>query len=91
MPRVQACPGVGDDVPHSPLPHYYTPPFIGPSPGYNDTLDLVFATFIRQSVLQVVNILNGGSKPNVTEADAKPYANVSANEAFGIFASMMWN
>ena len=42
-------------------------------------------------MLQVVNTLNVGSKRNVTEADVKPYTDVSANEVFGIFASVMWN
>lgn len=87
----QACPGAGDDVLHAPIPHYSTPPFIGSSPGNSDNLDLVFGSFIRDSVLQMVNMLNAGTKPNVTEADVKPYSKLLANEILGVFAHLKWN
>jgi NAD nucleotidase, C-terminal domain len=87
----QACPGVGDDVIHAPLPHYSKPPFIGSPSGHSDAFDLVFGAFIRDSVLHIVNTLNAGSRPNVTDADIQPYSEMTGSEAFGIFASIMWN
>jgi hypothetical protein len=92
---IQACPGVGDDVPHVPLRLYPHPPFIGsppPSvPDHDNSIDLVFADFIRDSVLQVVNTLNAGSKPNVTEADVKKYSELLMDEVLGVYAKAVWN
>ncbi|KAF8485567.1 Metallo-dependent phosphatase-like protein [Gautieria morchelliformis] len=86
-----ACPGAGDDVIHAPLPHYSNQPFIGSPPGQSDAFDLVFGGFIRDSVIRMVNTLNAGSRPNVTDANIQPYSEMTTSEAFGLFASIMWN
>ncbi|KAF8581789.1 hypothetical protein K439DRAFT_1352955 [Ramaria rubella] len=86
-----ACPGIGDDVLHAPLPLYPMPPFIGSLPPQDNGIDLIFPSFIRDSVLTIVNKLNAGSVPNVTVVDVKTYGNLLMDEVFGAFASTKWN
>ncbi|KAG8795423.1 hypothetical protein FRC12_014586 [Ceratobasidium sp. 428] len=56
------CPGVGDDVPHTPMQHYDPPKYVSPplSPDIQpDTpVDLVFFDFYAAKVLTIVNSLN---------------------------------
>ncbi|KIJ33527.1 hypothetical protein M422DRAFT_35441 [Sphaerobolus stellatus SS14] len=86
-----ACPGAGDDVPHQPVPHYPLPPFIGSDLPNTDYMDLVFVSFIRDSVLIVINEINAGNVPNVTDADVKPYTQLAVDNVFGLYASMVWS
>jgi hypothetical protein len=53
-----ACPGVGDDTIHAPLPFFPIPDFIGSAPPSvsNDTyVDLVFTNFIQAQLLHILN------------------------------------
>ncbi|KAI0253692.1 Metallo-dependent phosphatase-like protein [Lactifluus subvellereus] len=87
-----ACPGVGDDTLHTPLPFFSTPNFIGSTPptGNSDTaIDLVFDGFIGSLVLQVLNRLQ--TSKTYTRADVRTYTPILANEVLGIFAQAMWN
>jgi len=91
-----SCPGVGDDVPHSPLPFFSSPDFIAsPAPTVNSNttpIDLVFLDFIQADVLQIVNSLNAGSdSANLTAADVESYSDLLTNEVFGVFAQEKWN
>ncbi|KAG8725534.1 hypothetical protein FRC09_011261 [Ceratobasidium sp. 395] len=56
------CPGVGDDVPHTPMQHYDPPKYVSPplSPDIQpDTpVDLVFFDFYAAKVLTIVNSLS---------------------------------
>ncbi|KAH8994624.1 Metallo-dependent phosphatase-like protein [Lactarius akahatsu] len=57
-----ACPGVGDDTLHTPLPFFGSPDFIGSTPpaGSNDTaIDLVFVDFIGSQLVQVLKAADG--------------------------------
>jgi len=87
-----SCPGVGDDVLHTPLPFFSTPDFIASRPPAvsDDTLiDLVFVDFIET---QLLGILNSAQKNKTfTSADAKSYSPVLANAALGLFAQGNWN
>ncbi|KAG9087391.1 hypothetical protein FRC06_002568 [Ceratobasidium sp. 370] len=59
-----SCPGVGDDIPHTPMPHYDPPKYVSPplDPAITpDTLvDLVFFDFYASKVLTIVNSLSTG-------------------------------
>ncbi|KAG9121168.1 hypothetical protein FRC07_002991 [Ceratobasidium sp. 392] len=64
------CPGVGDDVPHTPMPHYdppkyVTPPF-DPAITPDTPVDLVFFDFYASKVLTIVNSLSTNNKTYTT-------------------------
>ncbi|KAH9018809.1 Metallo-dependent phosphatase-like protein [Lactarius deliciosus] len=87
-----ACPGVGDDTLHTPLPFFGSPAFIGSTPpaGSNDTaIDLVFVDFIGKQVVQVLNKLQ--TAKTYTSADIKSYTPILLNEVLGLFAEAKWN
>ncbi|KAH9058227.1 Metallo-dependent phosphatase-like protein [Lactarius vividus] len=87
-----ACPGVGDDTLHTPLPFFRSPAFIGSTPpaGSNDTaIDLVFVDFIESQVVQVLNKLQ--TAKTYTSADIKSYTAILLNEVLGVFADAKWN
>ncbi|KAI9441822.1 Metallo-dependent phosphatase-like protein [Lactarius indigo] len=87
-----ACPGVGDDTLHTPLPFFGSPAFIGSTPpaGGNDTaIDLVFVDFIGSQVVQVLNKLQTAKV--YTSADIKSYTPILLNEVLGVFAEAKWN
>ncbi|KAJ7097726.1 Metallo-dependent phosphatase-like protein [Mycena belliarum] len=87
-----ACPGVGDDIPHAPLEFHSIPDFIASaSPDVADDapIDLVFVDFIES---QLLGILNSLSKDKVyTTADVSLYTEVLATQALGIYAQQAWN
>ncbi|KAI9445631.1 Metallo-dependent phosphatase-like protein [Lactarius psammicola] len=87
-----ACPGVGDDTLHTPLPFFGSPGFIGSTPpaGANDTaIDLVFVDFIGSQVVSVLNRLQ--TARTYTSADVKSYTPTLLNEVLGVFAEAKWN
>ncbi|RPD54025.1 hypothetical protein L227DRAFT_616579 [Lentinus tigrinus ALCF2SS1-6] len=61
-----SCPGVGDDIPHTPLPFFPTPDYTGsdaPTGLTDDTLvDLVFDNFTQDDLLTALNALQGERK-----------------------------
>jgi hypothetical protein len=88
----KACPGVGDDTLHTPLPYFGSPNFISSTPpaGGNDTaIDLVFVEFVGS---EVVNVLNGlQSAKKYTSADVSAYSTVHLDEVLGVYATAKWN
>ncbi|KAH9058231.1 Metallo-dependent phosphatase-like protein [Lactarius vividus] len=87
-----ACPGVGDDTLHTPLPFFGSPAFIGSTPpaGSSDTaIDLVFVDFIGSQVVQVLNKLQ--TAKTYTSADISSYTTILLNEVLGVFAEAKWN
>ncbi|KAJ7286059.1 Metallo-dependent phosphatase-like protein [Mycena rebaudengoi] len=87
-----ACPGVGDDTPHTPLTFNSVPDFIAsrsPQVADDAPIDLVFVDFIET---QLIGILNKVQTAKVyTVADVAKYTNVLATEALGIYAQQAWN
>ncbi|KAJ7074295.1 Metallo-dependent phosphatase-like protein [Mycena amicta] len=88
-----ACPGVGDDTPHAPLPFNSIPDFIGsaaPADVSDDTqVDLVFVDFISSQLLSILNSVQ--SDKVFTSADVLPYTDILATEILGIYAQHAWN
>ncbi|KAF8306030.1 hypothetical protein DL93DRAFT_2065823 [Clavulina sp. PMI_390] len=88
-----SCPGVGDDVAHTPIPYYGSPNYIGsPLPtglAPTDLMDVVFLDFFESSVLSIVNGLQ--TTKNYTASDVFSYGNAQTNTVFGIFAEAKWN
>ncbi|OCH90565.1 hypothetical protein OBBRIDRAFT_834882 [Obba rivulosa] len=86
-----SCPGVGDDVAHSPLPFFDTPDFVGSNPPTvsDDTpVDLVFINFIQDQLLEV---LNSVSTTNYTDDSVISYTPTLANAVLGLYAQKFWN
>ncbi|EIM80836.1 uncharacterized protein STEHIDRAFT_105252 [Stereum hirsutum FP-91666 SS1] len=87
------CPGVGDDILHSPLPFFDTPDYIQSTAPSNitdsDPIDLVFIDFIESDVLDVLNLAQ--SEVEYTSADVQTYSPLVTNEVLGIFAQISWN
>ncbi|KZT22467.1 hypothetical protein NEOLEDRAFT_1137924 [Neolentinus lepideus HHB14362 ss-1] len=88
-----ACPGVGDDTYHTPLPYYSTPDFIGSNAPANvsdsDPIDLVFVDFIESQLLGILNTVQ--TVKNYTTADVFSYTPVLANAVLGLYAEKAWN
>ncbi|TFK84753.1 hypothetical protein K466DRAFT_601739 [Polyporus arcularius HHB13444] len=88
-----SCPGIGDDIPHTPLPFFPTPDYTGsdaPTGLSDDTpIDLVFDNFTQDDLLIALNALQ--SEKVYTGADALPYTNVLAKDVLGIYAQKYWN
>ncbi|PPQ78988.1 hypothetical protein CVT25_002272 [Psilocybe cyanescens] len=81
-----SCPGVGDDIIHSPLPSFSLPDFIGsvpPSVADDAPIDLVFLDFNEPDVLQILNAVQDAR--NYTTADVASYSPVKATEVLGFF------
>ena len=88
----QACPGIGDDTPHAPLPYFDLPAFIAsPPPDVpSDTpIDLVFTEFIQTQVLETLNQVQ--TARNFTTADIQVYSSVDTSQTLGVFAQEKWN
>jgi hypothetical protein len=89
---IQACPGVGDDTLHAPLPYYSTPNYIGSkSPNVTDStpIDLVFVDFIESDVLSILKEVQ--LVKNYTSADVQKYSSILANAVLGYYAQAAWN
>jgi len=89
---IKSCPGVGDDIPHTPVPYYDTPTCIGtPTPNLPDdaTLDLVFDDFFSSGVLRALNTFQ--KETVYTNADVRKYSPVLINDVWGIYAQANWN
>ncbi|EMD32950.1 hypothetical protein CERSUDRAFT_118376 [Gelatoporia subvermispora B] len=87
-----SCPGVGDDVAHSPQPFFDAPDFIGsnpPSVSDDTPVDLVFINFIQDQLLEVLNSVQ--STKNYTDADVLSYTPTLANAVLGLYAQKFWN
>lgn len=87
-----ACPGVGDDTLHAPLPFFGSPDFIASNPPAvpaDTPIDLVFVDFIEDQLLGVLNAVQ--SAKNYTEADVSSYTPILANAVLGLFAQKVWN
>ncbi|PBK99158.1 hypothetical protein ARMGADRAFT_492064 [Armillaria gallica] len=87
-----SCPGVGDDIIHTPLPFYSIPDFVGSIPPdvSNDTLiDFVFVDFVVDQVVETLNIVQ--SDKEYTSGDVGTYSTVQTNEVMGIYAQFAWN
>ncbi|TFK66050.1 hypothetical protein BDN72DRAFT_163954 [Pluteus cervinus] len=87
-----ACPGVGDDTPHMPLPFYSSPDFIGSQPPNlpdDAPVDLVFVDFIQSQLIPVLNTLQ---KDKVyANSDVASYSPILANAALGLYAQSAWS
>ncbi|KAK0218159.1 Metallo-dependent phosphatase-like protein [Armillaria fumosa] len=87
-----SCPGVGDDIIHTPLPFYSIPDFIGSTPPdvSNDTLiDFVFVDFVVDQVVETLNIVQ--SDKEYTSGDVGTYSTLETSEVLGIYAQSAWN
>ncbi|KAF8806633.1 hypothetical protein BYT27DRAFT_7191187 [Phlegmacium glaucopus] len=87
-----SCPGIGDDVPHIPLPFNSIPDFIGsvpPDVSSDAPIDLVFVDFIESQLLGILNSIQ--TSKNYTTADVQSYSPILANQALGLFAQKAWN
>ncbi|KAJ7593234.1 Metallo-dependent phosphatase-like protein [Mycena floridula] len=87
-----ACPGVGDDSLHSPLPSFDIPDFIAsatPDLPDDTPIDLVFVDFIESQLLSILN--QAQSNKTFTTSDVKLYSPVLANAVLGLYAQSAWN
>ncbi|KAF7344437.1 Metallophos domain-containing protein [Mycena sanguinolenta] len=86
------APGVGDDVPHTPLPFFSSPGFIAsalPDVADDTPIDLVFIDFIESELLETLNSLQ--TDKVYTTADVSLYSDVLLSQALGLYAQQVWN
>ncbi|KAF8885966.1 Metallo-dependent phosphatase-like protein [Infundibulicybe gibba] len=87
-----SCPGIGDDIPHAPIPFNPAPEFIGskiPDVSADTPIDLVFVDFIEDQLLTILNSVQ--SAKTYTAADVQSYSPVLSNQAWGLYAQIAWN
>ncbi|KAF8655620.1 hypothetical protein AX16_002975 [Volvariella volvacea WC 439] len=87
-----ACPGIGDDTLHAPLPFNPVPNFIGskvPELPDETPVDLVFVDFIASQLVPMLNALQ--TERQYTMSDVSAYSPILANAALGVYAEAAWN
>ncbi|KAF7294146.1 hypothetical protein HMN09_01143000 [Mycena chlorophos] len=86
-----SCPGIGDDIPHAPLPFYAIPSFTASRTpdASNAVIDLVFDDFFRDQILKTLNKVQ--SARVYTLEDVVQYTQIRSNEVLGIYAEHNWN
>ncbi|KAK1231791.1 hypothetical protein PQX77_005083 [Marasmius sp. AFHP31] len=87
-----ACPGVGDDIPHTPMEVFPLPDNISSQPPKvsNDTLvDFVFSDFIQPDVLEALNAVQDDKE--FTDADVDSYSPFLFDAVLGLYAQQAWN
>ena len=92
LPTYQACPGIGDDIQHTPLPFYTIPDYVAsPAPSVPDDtpIDFVFVDFNAMTMVQALNKVQNVTK--YTTDQAKTYSPVYTNQVLGIYAQQYWN
>ncbi|KAF8885968.1 Metallo-dependent phosphatase-like protein [Infundibulicybe gibba] len=89
---MQSCPGIGDDIPHAPIPFNSVPDFIGsktPDVSADTPIDLIFVDFIEDQLLTILNSVQ--SAKTYTTTDVLTYSPVLSNQAWGLYAQVAWN
>uniref|UniRef100_A0A0W0FQK1 Calcineurin-like phosphoesterase domain-containing protein n=1 Tax=Moniliophthora roreri TaxID=221103 RepID=A0A0W0FQK1_MONRR len=87
-----ACPGVGDDIPHAPMEVFPLPNYIAsrpPNVTEDAAVDFVFSDFVQSNVLDALNSLQ--SDRQYTDADVSSYSPFLFNAVLGLFAQQAWN
>jgi 2',3'-cyclic-nucleotide 2'-phosphodiesterase (5'-nucleotidase family) len=90
-----SCPGVGDDIPHSPIPFYPFPDFVASDPPTgseitdDSLIDFVFVDFIQNDVIDALNELQ--SNKTYTISDVKSYSPLLLKDIWGVYAQTAWN
>jgi len=88
------CPGLGDDVPHQPLPAFDQPDYIGTVlPPAADKVDVVFFSFITKFSLAALNSLaaRSDSSRRYTIKDVRKYTEIESNQVLGLYALDKWH
>ncbi|KAL0955630.1 hypothetical protein HGRIS_001863 [Hohenbuehelia grisea] len=88
----QACPGIGDDTLHAPLPFHSVPDFIGsraPNVTADAPVDLVFVDFIQTQLLGILNSVQKDKTYAVS--DVQQYSPLLTSEILGVYAQQAWN
>jgi len=88
------CPGLGDDVPHQPLPAFDQPDYIGTVlPPAADKVDVVFFSFITKFSLAALNSLaaRSDSSRRYTVKDVRKYTEIESNQVLGLYALDKWH
>ncbi|KAJ8516929.1 hypothetical protein ONZ45_g5811 [Pleurotus djamor] len=87
-----ACPGVGDDIAHAPLPFFSLPDFISsnaPNVTMDTPIDLIFVDFIQA---QMIRVLNSVQTARVfSNDDVGVYTSLQTNTVLGAYAQVAWN
>ncbi|KAJ6495385.1 Metallo-dependent phosphatase-like protein [Mycena sanguinolenta] len=86
------CPGLGDDIPHTPLPFFSSPDYIAsalPDVADDTPIDLVFVDFIESDLLKALNSVQ--TDKVYTTADVSLYTDVLSSQALGLYAQQVWN
>lgn len=89
---LQACPGVGDDTPHTALPFFSSPEYIAsaaPDVADDAPIDLVFVDFIESDIITILNSVQTAEV--YTTADVALYTDVLVSEVLGVYAQQAWN
>ncbi|KAL0955634.1 hypothetical protein HGRIS_001867 [Hohenbuehelia grisea] len=87
-----ACPGIGDDTLHAPLPFHSVPDFIGsraPNVTADAPVDLVFVDFIQTQLLGILNSVQKDKTYAVS--DVQQYSPLLTSEILGVYAQQAWN
>jgi len=89
-----SCPGVGDDIPHTPLPFFDTPDYAASDPPVDvnpdvPIIDFVFADFVQDMVLSTLNSVQNTT--TYTDTDVGLYSPLLLKDVLGVYAEQAWN
>ena len=89
-----SCSGLGDDTVHTPIPYSdEQPDYIAAQPvplpsGDYDHVDVIFADFIAQSILSLLNTYD--ARRHYTMADVSVWGNATTESLYSSFAQLYW-
>ena len=89
-----SCSGLGDDTVHTPIPYSdEQPDYIAAQPvplpsGDYDHVDVIFADFIAQSILSLLNTYD--ARRHYTMADVSVWGNATTESLYSSFAQLHW-
>jgi len=84
--------GSGDDVVHTPVKYFATPPFVGSTPSITDDdtkVDIVFLNVSRPHVIRALNAIQTSKK--YSDGDVHDHTQTLSNEVLGLYATKKWN
>ncbi|EIM80908.1 uncharacterized protein STEHIDRAFT_150519 [Stereum hirsutum FP-91666 SS1] len=86
------CPGVGDDIPHSPPPYYSAPDYVQsttPDVDGSTLTDFVFVDYVASDIIAALN--DAQSDVVYSIDDVGVYSGILTKNVLPIYAQLAWN
>lgn len=89
---LQSCPGVGDDISHSPPPYYEAPDYVQsttPDVDGSTLIDFVFVDYVASDIIAALNDAQSDMVYSID--DVGVYSGILTKNVLPIYAQLAWN